>query len=402
MDKVRVSFYVRKRQLKGNGKYPILARVALDGERTTLGRIGLDINSPEELRNNRITDPEKQAYLEVVILQIETLAEELWKVDNLNLYTLKNSFLNKSKRRGNTISSLYEEHLEKIRKKHEANLIASCTYNKWYRSKKIFFSFLAWEYHRRDMQITEITTSVIRDYEDYLFSIQGYQQNTVSKYMQLLKAITNIALEKRILTNDPFNGVKLKRIPSKIGYLNEEEIDKLHSLQLPSMRLELVRDMFIFSCYTGLAYADAVLLKQSNIHTIAGVPWIIQKRKKTGTEFRVPLLPPAISILRKYAEQVDIEGNLLPMISNQKMNLYLKELGQIAGIKKKLTYHLARHSFATLACTKGVSIESISKMLGHKNTQITKIYAKITSEKISKEMKEFQEIMKNKKSWQAG
>ena len=402
MDNVRVSFYVRKRQLKRNGKYPILARVSLDGERTTLGRVGLDLDSPSELSNNKVADPEKQAQLELIVLKIQSLAEKLWKVDNLNLSSLKNSFLNTSKKRGDTISSLFDDHLDKIAKKYEANLIAACTRNKWNRSKKLFFSFLAWEYHRRDIQVSELTTSMVRDYEDYLFEIQGFEQNTVSKYMQLLKTISNIGLEKRLLTHDPFKGVKLKRIPSKIGFLTEEEIDKLHSLELPSMRLELVRDMFFFSCYTGLAYADAVLLNQENIHTIKGTPWIIQSRKKTGTEFKVPLLPPAIAILRKYAEQVDIDGNLLPMISNQKMNQYLKEIGELSGIKKKLTYHLARHSFATLACTKGVTIESISKMLGHKNPQITKIYAKITSEKVSEEMKEFKELMKDKKTWRVG
>ena len=163
-------------------------------------------------------------------------------------------------------------------------------------------------------------------------------------------------------------------------------------------RLEQVRDIFVFSCFTGLAYIDVKNLRETNIRTsFDGGIWVMGKREKTGVNFNVPLLDIPKKILDKYAGTLP-EKMVLPVPSNQKMNAYLKEIGDLCGIEKELTFHLARHTFATLTLSKGVSIESVSKMLGHTNIKTTQIYAKITDTKISNDMAVFAEKLDAKKN----
>lgn len=165
-----------------------------------------------------------------------------------------------------------------------------------------------------------------------------------------------------------------------------------------SERLERVRDIFIFSCFTGLAYIDVKNLRQSNIRTsFDDGLWIMGKREKTGVNFNVPLLEVAKEIVEKYSGQLP-DDKVLPVMSNQKMNEYLKEIGEVCGIGKDLTFHLARHTFATLTLTKGVSIESVSKMLGHTNIKTTQIYARITDVKVSNDMASFAEKLEEKRT----
>jgi len=159
-------------------------------------------------------------------------------------------------------------------------------------------------------------------------------------------------------------------------------------------RLEQVKDIFVFSCFCGLAYIDVKNLRDNNIRTsFNGGMWIMGKREKTGVSFSIPLMEIPKLILDKYKGTLP-DGHVLPVISNQKMNAYLKEIGDVCGINKNLTFHLARHTFATLTLTKGVSIESVSKMLGHTNIQTTQIYARITDRKVGDDMALFADKLK--------
>ena len=159
-------------------------------------------------------------------------------------------------------------------------------------------------------------------------------------------------------------------------------------------RLETVRDLFVFSCFTGLAYIDVANLKDSNIVVINGHKWIMTKRQKTGIPTNVILLDIAETILKKYEGKCK-DNAVLPVISNQKMNAYLKEIADLCGIKKQLTFHMARHTFATMSLSKGVPIESVSKMLGHTNIKTTQIYARITNKKIEHDMLELSTKLDN-------
>jgi site-specific recombinase XerD len=198
------------------------------------------------------------------------------------------------------------------------------------------------------------------------------------------------------LTKDPFANYKSKVKEVIREYLTEREIQDLMEKELVSDRLELVRDIFIFSCFTGLAYIDVKQLSKDNIVLgIDGDKWINKNRQKTDTSSRIPILPTAQFIIDKYANHPVCvnEDKLLPIFSNQKMNAYLKEIATVCGINKELTFHIARHTFATtVTLSNGVPIETVSKMLGHTNLKTTQHYAKILDKKISEDMK----ILKDK------
>lgn len=171
--------------------------------------------------------------------------------------------------------------------------------------------------------------------------------------------------------------IKLKKVDR--GYLTEEELTKIMIKKFPTKRLEQVRDVFLFSCFTGLAYIDVKRLSKDDIRTsFDGNLWILTKRKKSDVAVTVPLMKIPQKILAKYEGALP-EDKILPVLSNQKMNAYLKEIADVCGITKNLTFHLARHTFATtVTLSKGISIETVSKMLGHTNIQTTQIYARIT------------------------
>lgn len=209
-------------------------------------------------------------------------------------------------------------------------------------------------------------------------------------YIKKLKKIVRLCVANDWLAKDPFMSYKIKIRDTHRTYLLEEEIKTIIEKNLAIERLRVVRDIFIFSCYTGLAYSDVAKLTSSDISTgIDGEKWIFTTRTKTDTATRVPLLPPALAIIQKYANTPESlnNGKLLPVLSNQRMNSYLKELADICGINKELTFHCARHTFATtVTLTNGVPIETVSNMLGHRSLRTTQHYAKILDKKVSDDM----------------
>jgi site-specific recombinase XerD len=211
-------------------------------------------------------------------------------------------------------------------------------------------------------------------------------ENTTARNMQFFKHIIIVAMKYERIHKNPFSeyNIRLKKIDR--GYLTQEEVEILMNMNFTAKRLERIRDVFVFCCFTGLSYIDVKNLTTDNVKTFFdGKTWIMGKRGKTETAYQVPLLEIPQRIIDKYRGSMS-DGLLLPVVSNQKSNFYLKKVGEQSGIKKNLTFHLSRHTFATLTLSKGVSIESVSKMLGHTNIQTTQIYARITSEKISNDM----------------
>jgi site-specific recombinase XerD len=182
--------------------------------------------------------------------------------------------------------------------------------------------------------------------------------------------------------------------------LTENELEKITNYDISIERIRVVRDIFLFSCYTGLAYADVKKLKRTDIvDGIDGGKWIISRRQKTDITARIPLLQPALDIILKYAFYPQCTGTncVLPVLTNQKMNAYLKEIADCCGINKSLTYHIARHTFATtITLSNGVPIETVSKMLGHRNLKTTQHYAKILDNKISHDMQGLKAKYSNK------
>jgi site-specific recombinase XerD len=267
---------------------------------------------------------------------------------------------------------------------------SKATWVKYNTTQKHILEFLKWKYSVTDINLTNLNFEFINDFEFYLKSQKNIDVNTNAKYIKNIKKIVRECVSKNWLDKDPFMAYKVKAKKTDREFLTELELKAIQEKEFNIERLEHIKDLFVFSCYTGLAYIDIYNLTSNNISIgIDGEKWIFTHRQKTETASRIPLLQPALDILNNYANHPAAVsgGRLLPVPSNQKMNAYLKEIAAVCGITKELTFHMARHTFATtVTLTNGVPIESISKMLGHTKLQTTQIYAKILDKKVSNDM----------------
>ncbi|MDN3656055.1 site-specific integrase [Ferruginibacter paludis] len=252
-------------------------------------------------------------------------------------------------------------------------------------------AFLLSRYKKDDIDVNQLKYEFITEYEFWLKTVRNCAHNSAIKYLANFRKIILRCLRNGWLAKDPFAGFSMVKKEVDRVALTENELQKLAAVKLNAERLSLVRDIFLFSCYSGLAYADVKKLKRSEVAAgIDGEKWIFIKRQKTDALSRIPLLAPAAEILHRYAAdpQCLLKDRLLPILSNQKMNAYLKEIADLCGISKSLTYHIARHTFATtVTLSNGVPIETVAKMLGHRNLKTTQHYAKILDKKISDDMK---------------
>jgi site-specific recombinase XerD len=224
----------------------------------------------------------------------------------------------------------------------------------------------------------------LEKYFQYLRHTRSIAHNTAVKYITFLKTILMPAIKSGMIKDDPFREMKLRLKPVYKGYLTQEEIDMLMNVEVTSCDLDRIRNIFLFSCFTGLAYSDILQLNRQHILMENDGSFFIRKpRQKTGQESIVPLLPVAIRILQKYSITKDFRDFVWKVSSNQKMNQRLKVIGKAAGVGKELHMHLARHTFATtVTLSNGVPIESVSSMLGHASLKQTQHYAKIISQKL--------------------
>ena len=263
------------------------------------------------------------------------------------------------------------------------------TLQKYQRTYRCLESFMKHQYTINDIALREINYSFITEFETYIRTECSCGINTTAKYIQRFKHIIIIAKNNGWIQSDPFANYKIRLEKVDRGYLTQEELSAIMSKKFTLKRLEQVRDLFVFSCFTGLAYIDVYSLRERHIRkSFDERLWVMKKRKKTGIQSNILLLDIPKMILKKYKEKLP-DGKVLPVLSNQKMNAYLKEIADLSGIKKNLTFHLARHTFATtVTLAKGVPMETVSKMLGHTNMKTTQIYARITDSKIGHDMQE--------------
>ena len=240
---------------------------------------------------------------------------------------------------------------------------------------------MKWKYKVDDLDIRKLNYQFMTNYEFWLKSVRKCDHNTSMKYLSNFKKIVNICIKSGWLDRDPFVGFKMTKREVERPFLVDEELNRIIDKTFLMPRMSQVRDIFIFCCYTGLAYADVEKLTREEITTgIDGEKWIWTSRQKTESTTRIPLLPPALEILDRYKADPQClnRKRLLPVLSNQKMNTYVKEIADACNITKKMTCHTARHIFAsTVTLTNGVQIETVSKVLGHGNLKTTQHYVKI-------------------------
>ncbi|PRY03663.1 site-specific recombinase XerD [Pontibacter ummariensis] len=310
------------------------------------------------------------AYLDS--LQVKVYEAHRQLVETLGLVTataLKNRVIGKEERRV-TLIEVFQDHNRKM-KALVGDEFARGTLGRYTISLKHTVDFLEWKYQAPDIDIRKVNHAFITEYEFYLRSVRKCSNNTAVKYIKNFGKIIRICLANGWLSANPFVNYKAKMRKVDRVFLTEEELKMMAAKELVGERLLQVRDIFLFSCFTGLAYADVLKLIRADISKgIDGKQWVFKKRQKTDTISRIPLLPMALRILEKYKDHPQClnDGKLLPVLSNQKMNAYLKEIADLCGINKPLTFHIARHTFATtVTLLNGVPLESMSKMLGHSN-----------------------------------
>ncbi|MCP4551129.1 MAG: site-specific integrase [Bacteroidetes bacterium] len=288
-----------------------------------------------------------------------------------------------------TILSIFLDHNKKTRALEGIDYAPeTCLrYETCYRHLK---RYIKSNYNKEDMELNKVNHKFISGLEFFIKSEIGCSHNTTMKYLKNFKKITRIALNNGLLKQDPFVNYKLPLKKVDRDFLSDEDLNLLINKKFTIDRLEIVKDCFLFACYTGLAHSDLKRLTKQNL--IIGIDkkhWISIKRKKTNTQSNIPLLPVAEAIIEKYKEHpiVTEKNVLLPVASNQKMNAYLKEIADICGITKTLTSHVARHTFATtITLNNDVPIESVSKMLGHSSLEMTRIYARLLDKKVGRDM----------------
>lgn len=283
---------------------------------------------------------------------------------------------------------VFESHLKDIKQLDQQYTIS--TYNCYKRAYELLRMFIQRDYHCQDLPLVRVNHTFITKFDFYLKTSLRLANNTVVKYLARLKKVIRLAIAHGWIDDDPFALFKIRFDLADKQWLDDQELKRISKKKFTIPRLDKVKDVFLFCCYTGLSYSDVAKLTRQHTVIIAGEKWIVVNRTKTNVPSRIPLLPQAEKILTKYRDQ---QEKLLPVMSNQKMNAYLKEIADLCRISKNLTVHVARHTFATtVTLSKGVSMESISKMLGHRSTKVTSHYARIVDEKLAYEMRK----LKNK------
>lgn len=251
--------------------------------------------------------------------------------------------------------------------------------------------FIRFKYHTEDIEFRELNYEFVKDFEFFLKTEKKCNNNTTLKYIINLKKIVLRAIAKDIISSDPFKLFKGKKTKSNKKPLTYEELDLLENKEFSNLRLAVIRDIFVFQCYTGLAYIDVFQLKKTDIKTgVDGGLWIMTEREKTGSETNVPLLPKAIEIMERYKDDPICKerNSVLPVRSNQKMNEYLKEIATLCGITSSLNTHKARRTFgSTVTLNNGVPINVVKEMLGHQSVKQTEEYALTEQYTVSNEMK---------------
>lgn len=386
-----IRFYIRRDQTNKDGTATIMIRVTVNGERAVFSsKLSVDPKLWDNSANRAIGSSkavkELNRMLEDIRATIRNHYYELERYEALvTAEKVRNAFLGITVRT-ESVLNLFRLILE------EYNALSGiskspATVQKYTRCYNRVVEFLKSKYKLSDMPLVEVDHKFIVDFECYLRTVSKCNENTSAKFLQTFRLVIIRAKENGYIKADPFSNyqIRIKRVDR--GYLTQEELDSIARKKFATKRLEQIRDIFLFSCYTGLAYIDLKELKEENIRTsFDGNLWIMTHRQKTKTPVNVPLLDIPQSIIKKYKGKLK-DGKLLPVPSNQKTNQYLKEIADACKIEKNITFHLARHTFATtVTLSQGVPIESVSKMLGHTNIQTTQIYARITNEKISRDM----------------
>ena len=387
-------FYLKKPKNYSNGVAPIYLRITVEGNRAELAtsrecepdqwnaKAGHLIGTKDDIKA-------LNAYLDKMKAEVYVAHSLLCAEDaEITAETIKCRFLGKEEKT-HTLCEAIKTH-NKNMKALVGKDYAIGTLKRFEILERHVKGFLASKHHKSDLNIKYVNYDFISGFDHYLRTAQNNTTNTAVKHLKNLGKIIRICLSKKWITTDPFFGYKLKTKVVHREYLTADELRKIEEKEFTTTRLSQVKDVFLFSCYTGLSYADVEKLRPSDISDgVDGERWIFTYRKKTGTRAAIPLLPIVANIVDKYKDHPYCVSHdrVLPVSSNQKMNEYLVEIAALSQVNKKIGNRIAKRTFATtVTLLNGVPIESVSKMLGHTNIRTTQLYAKILDVKVGSDM----------------
>lgn len=394
-------FYIRRDKTNKKGEAPVFMRLTINGERADAS-IKRFIephawNSAKGKANEKSRGgKDLNLYLDAISANILRIQRDL-ELDKkeVSAQIILNRYLGKEQSDRHTLMEVFRAHNEKCRALSGISL-APGTVIRYETSLRLTEAFLRTTYKKEDCYLDEITHQFVEDYDFYLRTVRRCCHNTTTKYLLNFKKIIRIALAKGWMKKDPFAQVHFHFEPVEREFLEKQELKVLLNKEITITRLAQVRDIFCFCCLTGLAFMDVQQLKPEHlVADIHGKIWIRKARQKTKNMCNIPLLDDAQKILDRYKDHpyCQTHGVLLPVCSNQKMNSYLKELADICGIRKNLSTHCARHTFATLTLASGATIDNVAKMLGHANVNMTRRYAKVLDSSIMRDMEVVAENM---------
>ncbi|WP_426587911.1 site-specific integrase [Mucilaginibacter sp. R-33] len=392
-----VNFTIKKQKANKDGKTSVYVGIMVNKEKTMLalkqqvvvedwdfGRGSLKVKVPEAEKTN--------AYLEQVKFTITTYYQQLQMAGkDITPQLLKAYFLGEETDESYMLSKLIDYHRETA-----SAALTHSTLKHYEVTVRYLEKFLKAKRNATDIRICDIDYKFIIDFETFLRShkpadhYQPINNNGVMKHLIRLRKMTTLAFKLQWITKDPFKSYKFRYKKVETAFLSTNELKLLENYELASDTLKVIRDYFLFACYTGLSFVDLMNLHEGNIvRGEDGEKWLKLFRQKSNEPTNIPVLSPALAIMNKYKDNPRsiTLGKIFPTITNQKVNVYLKEIAKIIGIKKKLTFGVARHTFATtITLANNVPIETVSKMMGHTKIATTQIYARVLLKKISEDM----------------
>lgn len=399
-DSFRVLFFLKKTRLLKNGEASVCMRITVNGTRVENNiRKSIDpalwSQAKETARGKSRRACDLNTYIEEARIKLYQIFCELEQQNRpVTAHLLQELFFGQEKpKEVRTLLGTMQEHNDQCRALVGTDY-ALITVRRYESCRRYLAELIRQRYGKEDLPLAEVNGELVRAFAFYLKTEKGCQQNTVIRYMKCLKKITNLARANDWMAKDPFLGIRFHEKEVVREFLTMDELQTIYRKEFPLERLTLVRDVFIFAAFTGLAFIDVQQLAPEHIvRDNNGNIWIRKPRQKTKNMCNIPLLDIPQEILRKYADHPTCrkKGVLLPVPCNQKMNSYLKEIADICMIRKNLTTHCARHSYATSVClANGVSLENVAKMLGHSNIKMTQHYARVLDSSILRDMNHVQ------------
>ena len=399
-DSFRELFFLKKTKLLKNGEASVCMRITVNGTRVENNiRKSIDpalwSQAKETARGKSRRACDLNTYIEEARIKLYQIFCELEQQNRpVTAHLLQELFFGQEKpEEVRTLLGTMQEHNDQCRALVGTDY-ALITVRRYESCRRYLAELIRQRYGKEDLPLTEVNGELVRAFAFYLKTEKGCQQNTVIRYMKCLKKVTNLARANDWMAKDPFLGIRFHEKEVVREFLTMDELQTIYRKEFPLERLTLVRDVFIFAAFTGLAFIDVQQLAPEHIvRDNNGNLWIRKPRQKTKNMCNIPLLDIPQEILRKYADHPTCrkKGVLLPVPCNQKMNSYLKEIADICMIRKNLTTHTARHSYATSVClANGVSLENVAKMLGHSNIKMTQHYARVLDSSILRDMNHVQ------------